>query len=187
MPRKLRVWFPGAMYHIIYRGNNGSEIFRDEDDKQVYLYIIKETLEKYSFYLISYCLMSNQIHLQLETTNEAPGSILRYLNVQYIVYLKSKYNFVGHLFHGRYRDELVETDAHNLQISKNIHLKPVQANLVEHPADYLWSSYREYLGQHHSGLLTKEKIMGCFNSASPLIYQQYVENELMFKGTDGHQ
>ena len=183
MPRKQREWFPGAAYHIMCRGNHRSEIYRDDDDRQVYLAVLKETLEKYPFYLLSYCLMSNHVHLHIETIDIDPGKIMKHLNMKYAIFFNNKYNFVGHLFQGRYRSETIETDSHNLQTSKYIHLNPVRANMAERPLDYLWSSYREYLGQNKTGMVAKEKILGHFKTSSSRLYQQYVEREIEYIST----
>ena len=67
MPRKKRVWYPGAVYHIMTRGNRRSDVFKDEEDYQVYLTVLRQTMEKYTYILYTYCLMTNHIHLQIET------------------------------------------------------------------------------------------------------------------------
>ncbi|MFD4927433.1 transposase [Peribacillus butanolivorans] len=75
MPRKPRIWYPGAMYHITSRGNRHSNIFLDDKDRLRYLHHLEETKEKYFFELHSYCLMTNHVHLLLETMQH-PSAIL---------------------------------------------------------------------------------------------------------------
>ena len=65
--RKLRDWYPGAIYHIMHRGVRRKSIFEDEMDHQVLLQIIKTSLSKYNCWLHAYCLMTNHVHLLLET------------------------------------------------------------------------------------------------------------------------
>ena len=65
--RKLRTWFPGAVYHIMHRGVRRRAIFQEEMDYQVLLKVLKNSLEKYKCILHAYCLMTNHIHLLLET------------------------------------------------------------------------------------------------------------------------
>ncbi len=166
MPRKPRVWYPGAVYHIICRGNRQQEIFRDEKDRHVYLAILKECREKLPFFLYAYCLMSNHLHLQLETIEEEIGKIMKMLNMQYTIYFNRKYKLSGHLFQGRYHSELILTDAHNMQTSRYIHLNPVRAGLVEDPLNYPWSSYPVYAGKRDSAMVTRDKILGYFQNDS---------------------
>ena len=65
--RKLRDWYPGAIYHIMHRGVRRKPIFEDEMDHQVLLQIIKTSWSKYNCWLHAYCLMTNHVHLLLET------------------------------------------------------------------------------------------------------------------------
>ena len=195
MPRKKREWYPGAQYHIMCRGNHRAEIYRDDEDRQVYLTLLEEKRKKYNINLISYCLMSNHVHLQIETVDNSPGLFMKMLNMKYAIFFNKKYNFVGHLFQGRYRSELIETDAQLLQTSKYIHLNPVRANMVEKPEQYAWSSYREYLsiiplsssdgasplisakGNTKPNLAT-DIILKYFKDKSSVLYREYVEYDL---------
>jgi len=65
VPRKARIWYPGADYHIMCRGNHRHDIFRDDEDRQVYLTLLRETKKEHMFYLHSYCLMTNHTHLHI--------------------------------------------------------------------------------------------------------------------------
>lgn len=123
------------------RGNRKSDIFKDEEDFQVYLTILRQAMEKYEYTLYSYCLMTNYIYMQIETKDIKIWEIKRYINLSYTKYFNNKYNFIGNLFQERYRAEIIESDAYNLQTSRYIHLNPVKAAMVEMPVEYKWSSY----------------------------------------------
>jgi putative transposase len=162
LAKKKRVWYSGAVYHITNRGNRRSDIFKDEEDYQVYLTILKQAMEKYSFTVYSYCLMTNHVHMQIATEDVEIWKVMRYINLAYTKYFNNKYNFIGHLFQGRYKAELIENDAYNLQTSRYIHLNPVQAAMVKTPIEYQWSSYGIYMGQVKSDIVTEEKILSYF-------------------------
>lgn len=66
MARKQRIHFPGALYHIIARGNRGQKIFRDDSDYELYLQFLKEYKGRYRFSLYSYALLPNHLHLLIE-------------------------------------------------------------------------------------------------------------------------
>lgn len=195
MPRKRREWYPGAQYHIMCRGNHRAEIYRDDEDRQVYLTLLEEARKNNNITLISYCLMSNHVHLQIEAVDNSPGLFMKILNMKYAIYFNKKYNFVGHLFQGRYRSELVEADARLLQTSKYIHLNPVRANMVEKPDQYAWSSYREYLSRiprttsdgvsslvfscgNTKPNLATDIILKYFKDKNAALYKEYVEYDL---------
>ncbi|SKC57350.1 transposase [Maledivibacter halophilus] len=179
MGKKKRIWYPGAVYHIMNRGNRRSAIFKDNEDYQVYLTILKETMEKYEYILYAYCLMTNHIHMQIETKNVEIWKIMRYINLSYTKYFNNKYNFIGHLFQGRYRAGIIESDAYNLQTSRYIHLNPVKASMVEKPVEYKWSSYGVYMGEIKNDIVIDEKILSYFRNKSRKLYKEYVESKLM--------
>lgn len=174
MPKKKRVWYPGAVYHIMSRGNRKSDIFQDEEDFYVYLMILRKTREKYPYSLYAYCLMTNHVHLQIETKDAEIWHIMRTINLCYTKYFNNKYNFIGHLFQGRYVAELIENDAYNIQASRYIHLNPVKAGMVASPIDYRWSSYGVYMGRVKNDMVTDQKILSYFQNNREL-YQESVE------------
>ena len=67
MPRKLRVEFPGAIYHVMSRGDRREDIFRDDVDRQDFLKTLAEACQKTGFQVHAYCLMGNHFHLVVET------------------------------------------------------------------------------------------------------------------------
>ncbi|RHT45366.1 hypothetical protein DW768_19635 [Ruminococcus sp. AM29-26] len=88
--RKLRTWFPGAVYHIMHRGVRRKAIFQEEMDYQVLLQVLKNSLEKYKCILHAYCLMTNHIHLLLETGDMEIWKFMKYMSECYAMYLKAK-------------------------------------------------------------------------------------------------
>ncbi len=183
MPKKKRIWYPGAVYHIMCRGNRRGDIFRDEEDYRVYLVILREAQIRFGFILYAYCLMTNHVHLQMETGDVDIGRIMRRINLFYTKYFNNKYNFVGHLFQGRYKSEIIENDAYNLQTSRYIHLNPFKARMVEQILDYAWSSYDIYVGIRKCPLVSEQKILQYFRGSAEL-YREYVEDEYVNKDVD---
>jgi putative transposase len=86
MTRKHRIWFPGAMYHITARGNRRSSLFNQRDDYLTYLGILEDVRSMYPFQLHAYCLMTNHIHLQIETTNFHIKLIMKEMHSRYAIY-----------------------------------------------------------------------------------------------------
>jgi len=184
MPKKKRIWYPGAVYHIMCRGNRRGEIFREEEDYWVYLSILEQVKNKYGFTLYSYCLMTNHMHLQMETKDVDIGNIMRSINLFFTKYFNNKYNLVGHLFQGRYKGEIITSDAYNLQTSRYIHLNPVKAKMVEDILDYPWSSYDIYMGMRRSELVDESIILKYFLNSSRALYKEYVEKSIIEKEID---
>ena len=132
MARRKREWFPGAMYHIMHRGVRRKELFEEEKDYQVFLEILKSGLEKYDCILHAYCLMTNYIHLLLETTDIEVGKFMKFLSERYAMYMNHKYLYRGHVFESRYKSCLVTKDDYFLQtrvIHKLLRLARTSADL----------------------------------------------------------
>lgn len=179
MARKKLVWYPGATYHITTRGNHRNDIFRDDEDYLVYLNIVEESLKRYSGNLYCYCLMTNHVHLVIETSEISIGTIMKRINQIYTQYFNNKFNLVGHLFQGRYFGEIIEEDRYVLEVSRYIHLNPVRANMVENAEDYKWSSYSMIIGEVKERLITSEKILNYFTLENKReAYMRFVESEI---------
>lgn len=144
MPRIKRIQSPTNIYHVMARGNNKNKIFLDEEDKYKYLKIISRKKEKFSFLLYSYALMDNHIHLVINENESTISEIMKSINVSYVMYFNKKYDRVGHLFQGRFKSEVVDSDQYLLSLIRYVHNNPVKANIVKDLNDYLWTSYKYY-------------------------------------------
>jgi putative transposase len=129
-------------YHVVQRGHNRNNCFYDEIDKACYLSILETHLLTYQVLLHAFVLMNNHIHLLLTAHQDGAISMLmQNLGRDYVHYFNKRYHRVGTLWDGRFKDSLVDTDQYFLTCQRYIELNPVRANLVNHPAEYHWSSY----------------------------------------------
>lgn len=174
MTRKPNVWFPGAKYHIYSRGNRKSPLFIDGDDRENYLNIIKEAMERYPFILHAYCLMTNHTHLQVETSQVPPTVFMKMINTNYAKYFNKKYDLTGHVFEKRYNWEIIDSLLYELDVNKYIHLNPLRAGMVDILEDYPWSSYRAYVFKEENPIITTDHILSYFPSPPTLNYQKFI-------------
>ncbi len=144
MARKPRIEFEGAFYHVITRGNQKQKIFRDKEDYLKYLEIFSGYKTRYKYSLYSYVLMSNHVHLLIETQKIPLSKILQGINQSYTAYFNKRYKTVGHLFQGRYKAILCDRDEYLLSLVKYIHLNPVRAKTAKTPDEYRWSGHHNY-------------------------------------------
>jgi REP element-mobilizing transposase RayT len=63
MARPLRLEYPGAVYHVIARGNERRAVFREDRDWELYLERLAHYQKRFGFRVYAYCLMTNHIHL----------------------------------------------------------------------------------------------------------------------------
>ena len=142
---KKRIWFPGARYHIMSRGNRKEKIFLEVADYKYYLALLEKAWGQYDFKLYGYCLMPNHLHLQVQCGETKTGEFMHFINANYARYFNRKYDLVGHVFQGRYKSRWIQGFGYDLRVSRYIHLNPVEGGLVPAPENYRWSSYYAYL------------------------------------------
>jgi putative transposase len=143
MPRRARLALPGIPWHIIQRGNNRSPCFHCESDYRVYLDVLNEQSRKHGCAIHAYVLMTNHVHLLItpERTDSA-ALLMKNLGQRYVQYINRTYRRTGTLWEGRFRSCLAQGEQYVLACYRYIELNPVRAGMVEHPAEYPWSSYR---------------------------------------------
>ncbi|WP_445509077.1 REP-associated tyrosine transposase [Rossellomorea marisflavi] len=175
MPRPKRIWIPGGTYHITARGNRKSNLFRDKKDYQHYMALLRTALQRYPTDLHAYCLMPNHLHLILGTINHTPTELIHYLHSVYARYFNHRYDYVGHLFQGRFYSKQIRNHKQLLDTSAYIHLNPVKANYTKLPEDYLWSSYGAFLAPSKSTIIHTDKILSLLGEDPHHKYQLFVE------------
>jgi putative transposase len=173
-----REWYPGYTYHITARGNRRYTIFRNKENRLKYLRILEDAKEKFPFILHSYCLMTNHVHLLIETLDEPPGKIIQYIHYRYARYFNKKNGFEGHLFQGRFKSVIIRNNKQMVDTSCYIHLNPVRAGIATEPENYLWSSYRSFITNRENKHVDSRKILSLMNNGSKSHYKFYVEIRL---------
>ena len=147
MSRPRRFEFEGAFHHVMNRGRNHEDIFRDRRYFEAFLKCLKEASEQFYAVIHAYCLMNNHYHLLIETPNANLARIMRHINGVYT----QRHNWLkktdGPLFRGRYKSVLVDQDEYLLQLTRYIHVNPIVTKrpIVSQLADYQWSSFPAYI------------------------------------------
>jgi putative transposase len=172
MSRALRIEYPGAHYHAMCRGNNGQDIFFDDDGRRLFLSTLDEVCQQTGWLIHAYVLMSNHYHLLLETPEANLVAGMKWFQGAYTQRVNAMFKRRGHLFQGRYKAIPVATDPRDgglgyfREVSTYIHLNPFRAKLYGEGLDrplheYPWSSYPAYCGRARKrpGWLVREKVM----------------------------
>ena len=167
MPRKMRVEYPGAMYHLMSRGDRREDIFLDDVDRQDFLKTLAEACQKAGWQVHAYCLMRNHYHLVLETPNGNLVAGMAWLQSTYTIRLNHRHKLMGHVLSGRYKAQLVEGSGNGYLRSAcdYVHLNPVRAHLLgpeERLLAYPWSSLAYYLAapEHRPRWIRVDRLLG---------------------------
>ncbi len=167
MPRQIRVEYPGAIYHILSRGDRREDIYLDDVDRQDFLKTLAECCQKTGFQVHAYCLMRNHFHLVVETPNANLVAGMRWLLSSYTIRLNGRHKLSGHVFSGRYKAIVVEGSGNGYlrRACDYVHLNPVRAGLLgreERLLEYPWSSLAWYLAapEHRPGWMRVDRLLG---------------------------
>jgi len=176
MARPLRIEFAGALYHVTARGNAREDIYRDDANRQQFLMLLQNTVNRYDWYCHAYCLMDNHYHLLIETNTPTLSKGMKFLNGTYTQYFNRQHQRVGHVFQGRFKAILVQKDSHLLELARYIALNPVRAQMVHNAAEWRWSSYHATAGyDDNDACLTTEWILAGFAETKIVAQQRYRE------------
>lgn len=165
MPRKPRIHFPGAIYHVITRGNNQHTIFADRKDKLYYLDKLKELGRELFFDLLIYTIMNNHAHFTIQVGDTPLSKIMHHLQQGYATYYNRRHDHSGHVFQNRYRAFLCGDERYLLALLRYIHLNPVKAKITR-DLDYPWSSHAYYVGKKKDSLVNTSLIHGMFRQGA---------------------
>jgi len=156
MARLQRIEYEGAVYHVTARGNEQRAIFLDDADRERFVRVLAESVEHFEVRLYLFCLMTNHVHLVVETPRANLGRFMHQLQTAYTVYFNHRHHRHGRLVQGRYGASLVERDAYLLRLSRYVHLNPIFTKVLRSRPiseriallrQYRWSSYRSYIGK----------------------------------------
>jgi REP element-mobilizing transposase RayT len=136
------VEFAGATYHIMARGNRGSEIFFNQQDSLKFLEILGDVAEAHDWTCHAYCLMPNHYHLLVQTRSPSLSKGMQQLNGRYASYANKVHELGGHLLQGRFKAVLVEQDSYFTELVRYIALNPVRAGLAPRPEHWRWGSFK---------------------------------------------
>jgi REP element-mobilizing transposase RayT len=150
MARKLRVEYPGAVYHVMNRGDRREAIFQDNQDREVFLQLLGEACAKTGWRVYAWCLMPNHFHLVMTTPQPNLVAGMKWLLGTYTGRFNRRHRLFGRLFSGRYKAIVVDGSGTGYlkTVCDYVHLNPTRAKLVrpeQKLAGYPWSSLRYYL------------------------------------------
>jgi len=190
MPRKPRIEYEGAVYHVMCRGNGGDAIFWNDKDRELFLDTLDEACGRCGWRIHAFVLMGNHYHLLLETPEANLVAGMKWFQGTYTQRFNSRNKRWGHLFQGRYKALVVDGDSGEYfsTLAGYIHLNPARAKLfdLERGAleEYPWSSYPLYLRPaKRPAWLCVERVLGNFhwldNSAGRKQYRAYMQSRVL--------
>ncbi|MES2257221.1 MAG: transposase [Pseudomonadota bacterium] len=173
MARKPRLHAPGALYHVMLRGNGGQAIFHDDADRIKLQELVGDGVRRFGHRIHAYCWMGNHIHLAVQVDVIPLSKIMHNLSFRYTSYFNWRHEHIGHLFQGRFKAILVDADSYLLQLVRYIHLNPVRAGMLKVAEQFAWSGHRAYLGLTRQPWLCTEWVLSQFGGDLRAARQRY--------------
>lgn len=173
MPRRRTIFLAGQHYHLYNRGNNRQKIFFERDNYLYFLRLFRRYLVEPTLDVTAYCLMPNHYHFLVCLREDTLSKQMGLLSLSYTKAINQRMKRCGPLFQGPFQAIHVGQDSYLLHLSRYIHLNPVKASLAEHPGDWEFSSYQEYVELRQGTLPKFGAVRGQVGSAQD--YQMFVE------------
>jgi REP element-mobilizing transposase RayT len=150
-------------------------VFRDDVDRGAYLRLLQSTVTLTRWRCLAFCLMTNHVHLLIETPQANLSSGMQALHGRYAQTFNLRHRRTGHVFEGRYGAVLVESDAHFCATAAYVARNPVAAGLCERPEGYPWSSYESTLGAEVPDWLDSGRLLSFFGSDPDAARRAYAD------------
>jgi len=150
MPRQARLDVPGALHHIMVRGINKSDIFKDDQDKALFIERLGQNVIEGKCSVYAWVLMENHVHLLFKSGQRGISAVMRKLLTWYAQYFNRRHGRSGHLFENRYKSILCDEDNYLLALVRYIHLNPIRGDMVttlEELDSYPWSGHSVFMGK----------------------------------------
>lgn len=173
MPRNPRVDVGGEVYHVINRSNGRYKIFNTKADYRIFENLLFETKELVDMRILAYVLMPNHWHLVLYPGNDGNlGTFMHRLTNAHTrkVHALTKTNGSGHLYQGRYKSFIIDTDNYLLAVIKYVERNPVRAKLARHCEDWRWGSVCRRI----RGTISERELLDDSPSPLPKNYSEWV-------------
>jgi putative transposase len=178
MPRSLRIKNRTFIYHVMVRSISDVPLFKDNDDKDKYLYFVQNYQKKLGFKVYAYCLMTTHGHLMIDANGADISKIMHGINQCYAQYFNFRYKRHGHVFQDRFKSKVVDSDRYLFALSAYIHNNPTDIEKYKAcPEKYKYSTLGIYLGLQKDclGIADEGFIMSFFDGNVKIARKNYYD------------
>jgi putative transposase len=159
MPRTARLRLPGHPFHVIQRGNDRTDCFRRREDFVLYLGLLNELSPRFDCGIHAYVLMDNHVHMLVTPGGtDSLSCLMKHLGQRYVQHFNRTHGRTGTLWEGRFRSNVIDSEAYLFRCQRYIELNPVRAGMVLRPEEYPWSSYQANAGCEPSTFLVRHSL-----------------------------
>jgi REP element-mobilizing transposase RayT len=183
MPRQARIDAPGALHHLIVRGIERKNIFKDDIDRNGFIERLLTILPETSTSCFAWSLMHNHVHLLCRTGKAPIATVMRRLLTGYAISYNHRHKRHGQLFQNRYKSILCQEDSYLLELTRYIHLNPLRAGAVQDIktlSKYAYTGHAAILGKTIRSWQDTDYILRLFSMKKKVAQRKYLD--FVFKG-----
>ena len=178
MPRPPRIEVAGGVHHVMAKAPFGRVLFIDDQDRVRYLGLLAREVARRRWRVLTYCQMTNHLHLLIRTPEPDLGAGIKSIHERYATDLNTRHRQYGHVFGARFKNKLVRTDRHLHGCLRYIARNPVEAGMCAAPIEWPWGAHGALVGLvEPSGGVDVEGALSCLGSnlgSARIAYQQLV-------------
>ena len=175
MPRRIRLFIPGGIYHVYNRVTRGEHVFELTAASEHWVNSVREEKDLHKLKVLAWCLMTNHYHLVIKIGDLPLWRAMARFQARVAREHNRRHRVTGPLWQSRYKARLVRKNTDLENLLAYVHLNPVTAKIVDDPADYPWSGHRAMIGQETPRLLDLSEALLTFDedpAASKFFYLQ---------------
>ncbi len=142
MPHAPRTW-PSSNLHLITTSGNGRcRLFLDLADREQFLDLLDEVVERYEWELFAWCLLGNHLHLVVRAEPQRLAQGMQRLKSVYAIRFHRRHHTRGHLFKRPYDSRPIVTSEHLHRACGYVLRNATRHGFVDRAEDWEWSSFR---------------------------------------------
>lgn len=177
MPRLARLDAPGILHHVIIRGIERKEIFRDKTDKENFTDRLSQLVPETRTICYAWVLMTNHAHFLFRSGPLGLAALMRRLLTGYAVSFNHRHRRHGQLFQNRYKSIICQEDVYLKELVRYIHLNPLRAKMVKDLGSlkqYAFSGHRLLAGAGECTWQDDAYVLRCFAQSAAAARKRYL-------------
>jgi putative transposase len=175
MARAYRIDEPGLTYHVWANGVNSLSLFREPDDRDYAVQLLREEVELSSWTCLEYAVMTTHYHVLVRLRKPTLSSGFKRFNVRYAQYFNKKYSRRGHVFDARFQSKIADGRFSQLETARYIARNPLKAGMCDCAEEYPWSGYGAAIGLYRDNGIVDVRALVAMLDGTRAAYRKYVE------------
>ena len=171
---------PGILHHVIIRGIERQDIFRNQADQEDFVDRLSKLVPETRTSCYAWVLMTNHAHFLFRSGPCGLAELMRRLLTGYAVSFNHRHKRHGQLFQNRYKSIICQEDAYLKELVRYIHLNPLRANMVKEFGAlnrYAFSGHRLLAGKADCGWQDGGYVLGYFGESEAIASKRYLAGD----------